>query len=246
MIEEDIEIQVGDDTIDAVLVRDEEGRRLPGVLHLTDIGGIRASNRKLSRRIAEEGYTVLMPNVFHRNGKPPMWEWQRGSDERSKRRFAELTAPLPPAVQERDGAAYVDFLAAHPAVAGDAMAVAGYCFTGAIALRTAAARPRHIAAAASYHGGGLWKDDPSSPHLVLPRVAARLYFGHAEDDYSMPAAAIEQLDRALAAWGGRYESEVYAGAHHGWTQEDTAAYHPAQAEHAFEKLIDLLAATLLA
>jgi carboxymethylenebutenolidase len=138
----------------------------------------------------------------------------------------------------------VDFLAASNSVGAGAMGVVGYCFTGAMAMRAAAVRAEKIAAAASFHGGGLFTDTPTSPHLVLPRIKANLYFGHATDDASMPKEAIEKLDRALASWGGKYESEVYAGAHHGWTTADAPVYDQAQAERAFTKLTSLFARTL--
>lgn len=246
MHDEDLDVPTGDGTADAVLVRGEEGRRLPAVLLLTDIGGVRASYREMARRIAALGYVVLLPNIFHRTGRPPLWDGPRNlSTEQGKRRFADLTGPLTPAAMESDGAAYVDFLAAQPAVREGAVAVVGHCFSGAMALRTAAARPAGVAAAASFHGGGLWTASPTSPHLVLPRVQARLYFGHAVEDGSMPAEAIRHLEEALAAWNGRWESETYAGAHHGWTTTDGPAYNPAQAERAFAKLSALLAETLL-
>jgi carboxymethylenebutenolidase len=246
MIEEEIEIQAGDGTAEAVLVRDEDRRRRPGVLLLTDIGGIRAAARKLARRVAERGYTVLVPNVFYRTSRTPLWESPRATmpEDQARQRFAELTKPVTPEAMERDGAAYVDFLAGHPAAGEGVMAVAGYCFTGQMAMRTAAARPQRIAAVASFHGGGLWTNTPASPHLVLPRIKARLYFAHAVEDHSMPAAAIAALNQALAAWGGRFESEVYDGAHHGWTMEDSPVYNQEQAERAFGKLAELLAATL--
>jgi hypothetical protein len=40
-------------------------------------------------------------------------------------------------------------------------------------------------------GGIRLTDAPKSPHLVLPGVRARLYFGHAIEDRSMPKAALE-------------------------------------------------------
>jgi carboxymethylenebutenolidase len=245
MIEEETEIQAGDGTTEAVLVRHEDNRRLPGVVYLTDIGGLRAASRKMAHRLADEGYTVLVPNVFYRTSRTPVWDKPRNmAEEWAKKRFADLAGPLTPAAMERDGAAYVDFLAAHPAVRAGKMAAVGYCITGAMALRTAEARPDSIAAVASFHGGRLWTDAPTSPHLVLPRVTARLYFAHAEGDHSMPADAIEHLDHALAAWGGSFESETYPGAHHGWTLEDSPDYDAPQAERAFTKLTELLAATL--
>jgi len=242
VIEEEIEIQAADGTTDGFLFRPEKAERRPGVLHLTDIGGVREANRGMARRLAEQGYTVLLPNVFYRTARTPVWDFPRNlAEERSKKRMAELVGPLTPEAVARDASAYVDFLAAQPAVSAGGMGVIGYCFTGAMAVRTAAARPDRIAAAASFHGGGLWTDRPDSPHLSLPKIAARLYFGHADEDRSMPAEAIERFERALAAWGGRYESATYSGAHHGWTVPDSAAFHPAQAERAFQKLTETLA-----
>jgi carboxymethylenebutenolidase len=124
------------------------------------------------------------------------------------------------------------------------MAVVGHCFTGKMALHTAAELPAKIAAAASFHGGGLFTDARTSPHLTLPRIRARLYFGHATNDRSMPEEAIAKLDRALEAWGGKYESEVYKDAYHSWTSSDSPVYSAPQAERAFQKLTELLAETL--
>jgi carboxymethylenebutenolidase len=165
-------------------------------------------------------------------------------DERGRQRFAELSAPLTPEAMERDAAAYVDFLLRQASVGGGALGVVGYCFTGKLALYAAAARPEQVAAAASFHGGGLFTETPASPHRVLPRVKARLYFGHAVQDKSMPAEAIEQFEQALAAWGGQVESEVYEGALHAWTVPDSPVYNAPQAERAFAKLAELFGQTL--
>ena len=242
MIEKDFEIRTADGTPEAVLIHPDGAGPWPGVLHLTDIGGIRESHRQMARRLAAEGYVVLMPNVFYRTGRPPMFDFKPNfAEERTQKRLAEIAGPLTPDAMERDAASYVDFLAAEETVDGP-MAVVGYCFTGAMAMRTAASRPDKIVAAASFHGGGLYTEAPASPHLVLPRIKARLYFGHAVEDAFMPAAAIGKLDRALHQWGGRYESEVYAGAHHSWTVPDSPVFHQQQADRAFGKLTEMLTA----
>jgi carboxymethylenebutenolidase len=163
------------------------------------------------------------------------------------KRIAELSAPVTPEAMERDASDYVEFLSAQDSVSEGVMGVVGHCFTGSMAVRTAAACPDRIAAAASFHGTRLFTDDPTSPHLVLPRVKARLYFAHAVEDKSMPEEAIEKLDRALEAWGGsgnRYESEVYEGAYHGWTALDSPVYNESQADRAFRKLTELFVETL--
>jgi carboxymethylenebutenolidase len=245
MFEEDIQIKAPDGTSDAVLMRPEREGKWPGVIHLTDIGGIRPEHRSMARRLAEKGYTVLMPNVFYRTGRPPMFDFVPAmGDARTMKRFGELAGPMTPDAAERDGAAYVDFLASQPSVSAGKVGVVGYCFTGAMSMRTAAVRSDKVGAAASFHGGGLYTETPTSPHHVLPRIKARLYFGHAIKDQSMSAEAIEKFDRALAAWAGKYQSEVYDGAFHGWTTPGAPVYNEAQANRAFEKLTELFTATL--
>ena len=249
MIEECIELPspdgTPDRTIDAVVYHSPEAGPQPGVIHLTDIGGMRPAKREMARRLAALGYTVLQPNAFYRTGRPPLFDFKPNfAEERTLKRFAELAKPLTPDAVERDANTWVDYLTRRPDVKPGGLAVVGYCFTGAIALRCAAARPDAIEAVASFHGGGLFSDAHTSPHLVLPKVKARLYFAHADNDRAMPPAAITQLDRALEDWGGRYQSELYAGALHGWTVPDSAVYDEAQAKRAFEKLSSLLSETL--
>lgn len=243
--EQPVEIRTPDGTSDGILFIPDDGGQLPGVIFLTDIGGIRPSQRQIAGRISGEGYTVLLPNIFYRTDKPPVWHFpMRFGEPATTQRFAELTGPLTPESIARDASAYVDFLAGQDSVGKGPMGAVGFCFSGALALRAAAARPDRIAAAASFHGGRLYTDDPGSPHLTLPRVKARLYFGHAVEDKSMPQQAIEKLNQALKNWGGRYESEIYEGAHHGWTVPDSPAYNQPPAERAFEKLAGLFALAL--
>jgi len=244
LTEKEIEITTPDGKADSVLYF-EDGRRQPGVIFLTDIGGVRDSQRQMARRLAEAGYAVLMPSAFYRTGKPPMFAFPfKMGDERFMKRVGELSGPLTPDAVERDAGAYVDFLVKQGSVGKGKMGVVGYCFSGAFALRMAAVRPDSIAAAASFHGGRLFTGSPDSPHLVLHRVKARLYFAHAVEDRSMPADAIQKLNDALEAWGGEYESEVYEGAHHGWTVPDNPTYNHPQAERAFTKLTELFAKAL--
>jgi carboxymethylenebutenolidase len=255
MIETSIEIRTPDGTSDSFFIHPEGAGPWPGVLYLTDIGGIRPTYHEMAGRLAAEGYAVLMPNVFYRTSRVPLFDFKLViGEERTTKRFAELGAPLTPEAQERDASAYVDWLVANKAVkssasAGKKLGVVGYCFTGAMALRSAAVRPDAIAAAASFHGGNLWTDKPTNPSLLLPRVKARLYFGHAENDRSMPAESIEKLNAALQVWeanqGGKYESEVNEGAAHGWTTVGGPVYNQAQAERAFKKLTDLFAGSLV-
>ena len=245
--EEQLEIHGDAGSIEACIYQPESSGHWPGVIELTDIGGIRPHYREMAKRIAAQGFVVLVPNVFYRTSRVPVFEMKEGATEEDrKKRFAELAAPLTPEAQEQDNATYVEFLSNLPEVDAGSIGVVGFCFTGGMAMRMAALKPDQIKAAASFHGGGLYTDAPTSPHRVLPRVKAELYFGHAVKDNSMPAEAIEKLEGALASWGGRYESETYEGASHGWTAADSPVYNRPQAERAFKKLSDLFQRNLTA
>ncbi|GAC1425576.1 MAG: dienelactone hydrolase family protein [Acidobacteriaceae bacterium] len=245
MVEREMQIQMPDGVADAILFAPQAGKPFPGVLFLPDIGSIRAANRGMASRLAAEGYAVMLANPFYRTGRPPLWTFERSwSDPKTIQRFEELTAPLTPEACAADANSYIDRLLEQPEVRRGMVGIVGYCFTGAMALHGPASHPEHVAAAASYHGGGLFKaDDPQSPHRVLPKIEARLYFGHAANDNSMTAAQIAGFEQALAEWGGIYESETYAAAH-GWTVPDNPAYNELEAERAFEKLKQLFAETL--
>jgi len=244
MIETAIEIRTSDGAVDGLLIQPEKEGHWPGVLYLTYIVGINDASRSMASRLAAGGYAVLLPNIFYRNGKPPIFNSPfKIGDEHFVKRTNEIRAPLTPDAEDRDLSAYVDFLARQPSVRGKAFGVVGFGFSAQMVLRTAATRSNQIAAAASFDGGGLHTDAPDSPHTLLSRVKAHLYFGHGAEDPSMPQEVIEKLNRALVAWGGYYESEVYQ-AHHGWTVPDSPTYNEPQAERSYKKLTDFLNSTL--
>lgn len=238
VITNEVEVKTADGIADAVLYR-VEGTS-PGVLFLPDGIGLRQSQSDMARRLAGDGFNVLLPNIYYRTAKPPIFPPKPDlSDPKTRERFTELTSTLTPDAMVRDGRAYADFLSSQQGVR-EPLGVIGFCFTGAFALRLAAAMPDRIAAAASFHGGRLYQDSAASPHLHLPDVKGRLYFGHAENDASMPAEAIRQFEDALAEWGGRFESETYS-ARHGWTVPDSAAYDEPEAERAWRKIREFFA-----
>ncbi|WP_263365298.1 dienelactone hydrolase family protein [Edaphobacter bradus] len=246
MTEQALQLKMPGGNADAVLFLPGSSGPLPGIVHIPDIGSIRESQRAMARRLAAEGYVVLMPNPFYRTSRPPVFPFERKpGDAKTMERMKELIAPLTPEAQEQDIAAYVDYLASQTSVLPNKIGVVGFCFGGGCALRTAAVRPEKVRAAASFHGGGLYEEnDPASPHLVLPKVKARLYFGHADKDQLMPADAITHFEQALNSWGGKYESETYRGAFHGWTVPDSASYNKPEAERAYGKMTELFKAAL--
>ena len=243
MIEKSFEIEAADGVADAVLYAPGEGK-YPGLLFYTDIFGIRPASQGMAKRVAEQGYAVLMPNVFYRYGKPPFAPNFKFGEPDSMKILHALIGALSGAMMEKDAPHYAKAMLDRPEVSSSEIAVVGYCFTGAMALRTAAVCPDQVAAAASFHGGQLVTQEADSPHSRIPHVKGELYFGHAVEDQSMPPDAIEKLNDTLKGWGGEYQSEVYEGALHGWTVPGRDVYNQKQAERHHEKLLDLLTRNL--
>ncbi|GAA0585975.1 dienelactone hydrolase family protein [Streptomyces crystallinus] len=239
-----VDLTTQDGTADAYLVHPDDGAPHPGVLLYMDAFGLRPHLKGMADRIAAAGYTVLVPNVFYRAGRAPIVELPDFIDPQQRPDLFDVLGPhifaLTPELVARDAEAYLRWLADSPLVTDGPVGVTGYCMGAALALRTAGSFPDRVAAAAGFHGGRLATDAPDSPHLLAEHITAELYFGHADQDPGMPAEQIDRLNKALSAAGVRHRTEVYQGAHHGFTQADTAAYDEAGDARHWEALLALL------
>jgi carboxymethylenebutenolidase len=242
MIEQKFEIPtIG---VETFLYRPDDIADFPGVVFLTDVWGIRPANIGMAKRLAEKGFAVLLPNIFHRYSRVTPDGFESDDPDEQQRRLGLLFQALTPQQMVSDGKAYVDFLLAQKGVRPGKVGVVGHCFTGQMAVRMAAAMPDKVVAAASFHGGFLVTDKPDSPHRILSPIKARLYFGHAVEDSTATPEQVATLEQALRDWHGAFESEVYEGARHGWTVPGRDVHNPLQAERAFEKEVELFDATL--
>ena len=254
VVETDVEIKMPDGVCDAAFIHPKSGSH-PGVLLWPDAFGLRPAMRAMARRLAAEGYSVLVPNPFYRVSKAPFTDAStfnfQNPDDMAKLRplMGSVNAPGNP---EKDAAAYVGFLDAQKQVdRRRKIGTQGYCMGGPLVVRTAAALPDRIGAGASFHGGGLVTDKPDSPHLLAPKIKARMYFGVAgSDDQRQPDAKVK-LKEAFEAAKVAVEVELYATALHGWCitdmpmQGQDPIYNKADAERAWAKLLALYKAGLV-
>jgi carboxymethylenebutenolidase len=254
LTESDVTIKTPDGTCDAAFIHPATGA-YPGVLIWTDVFGLRPSMRGFARRIAAEGYSVLVPNPFYRTAKAPVFDDPTKFDFSNQADMAKLpplTGPLnAPGAAEKDAIAYVAFLDAQKEVdKTKKIGTQGYCMGGPLVVKTAAAIPGRIGAGGSFHGGGLVSDNPNSPHLLAPKIKARMYFGIAANDDMRQPDQKDKLKAAFAAAHVPAEIEVYAGSLHGWCvpdmplQDGKPIYNMPDAERAWGKLVALYKAAL--
>lgn len=248
--ETNVQITTPDGTCDAAFIHPTTGSH-PAVLIWPDAFGLRPSMRNIGKRIAAEGYSVLVPNPFYRVAKAPVFEDASTFNFQNQADTAKLQ-PLMGSIQasgaaEKDAAAYVAFLDAQRQVnKSKKIGTQGYCMGGALVVRAAAAVPNRIGAGASFHGGGLVTDKPDSPHRLAPKIKARMYFGIAANDDARQPDAKDKLKEAFATAHVPAEIEVYPGAQHGWCVQDMPGgiYSKPDAERAWTKLVALYKAAL--
>jgi carboxymethylenebutenolidase len=255
--ETNVTIKTPDGTCDAAFIHPAAGSH-PAVVIWPDAFGLRPSMRDIGRRLAAEGYSVLVPNPFYRVAKAPVLGESASNfnfnDQAQRAKLTPLMGSINAAgAAERDAAAYIAWLDTQRQVdRTKRVGTQGYCMGGALVVRTAAAVPNRVGAGASFHGGGLVTANPDSPHLLAPKIKARMYFGVAANDDMAQPDAKTKLKEAFDAAKVPVEVEVYPQAQHGWCVSDMPKqpngqpiYSKADADRAWGKLVALYKAGLV-
>ena len=251
--ENDVQVKTPDGVCDAAFIHPTSGAH-PAVIIWPDAFGLRPTMREMGKRLAGEGYSVLIPNPFYRVAKAPAApepasvNFQNPAD---RAKLQPLMASIgAPGAAEKDAPAFVAFLDAQPQVdKTKKIGTQGYCMGGALVVRTAAAVPDRIGAGASFHGGGLVTTAPESPHLLAPKIKARMYFAVASNDDQRQPDAKDKLREAFEAAKVPAEVEVYQSLH-GWCvhdmplQDGKPIYNKPDAERAWTKLLALYKSAL--
>jgi carboxymethylenebutenolidase len=217
----------------------------PAVLMYMDGIGVRPALLEVAEHLASYGYYVLLPDLFYRSGPyEPMNAKTIFTDPEERKVLMEKFMSLAtPANIMSDTRVFLDYLATQPDVRQGPIAVTGYCMGGRMALIAAGTYPDQIAACAAYHPGGLATDKPDSPHLLAPKVKAKVYVAGATDDASFPDEQKQRLDQALTEAGVDHVVETYP-ARHGWVFRDTLTYDAEACERHWETLTQLLGKSL--
>ena len=248
-----VDVKTPDGACDAMLIHPTTGSH-PAVIIWPDAFGLRPAMVDMGKRIAAEGYTVLVPNPYYRMAKAPGIE-MNGFSFSNQADLAKLR-PLMGSINaagaaEKDATAFVAYLDSQKVVnASKKIGTQGYCMGGPLVFRTLAALPNRVGAGGSFHGGGLVSDQPTSPHLLVPKMKARLYIGIAANDDSRQPDAKDKLKEAFTAASVPAEIEVYKSLH-GWCVPDMPApadapiYNKPEAEKAWAKLVALYKAALV-
>ena len=215
----------------------------PAVILYMDAGGIRPAMIDMAQQLAEAGYLVLLPDLFFRYGPygPFVPKEVFAGDFRAV--LGPLMATTDNLKAAADTEAFLAYLDSRGDIIGRGIGAVGFCMGGGMAIATAGTYPHRFAAAASFHGGNLATDKPTSPHLFAPKLRGEVYIGAAENDGSYPPAMAEQLEEALTSAGVHFTAYTYPAAH-GWMMPDFPVYDQAAAEQGWATMLELFGRTL--
>jgi carboxymethylenebutenolidase len=195
----------------------------------------------MGQRLAQAGYYVLVPDMFWRAGPYPPLDIAaaRAGDPEQGALFAKLRASTDATRAMADTADFLDWIAKQPKAKPGKVGVTGYCMGGGFAIRAAGEFPDRIAAAASFHGGNMATEEPNSPHLLAPKITAKVLVAGADEDRSYPPEQDTRLRGALKDAGVDADVSIWTGLKHGWVPADMAVYDAAGAERHWQALTKL-------
>jgi carboxymethylenebutenolidase len=243
MTEFEVEIETTEGAMGTFVVHPDTGRdgAAAVVVFLMDAPGKRDLLRDMARRIASNGYYVMLPNLYYRT--TPAFELDFASEE-SFQRMVELTARLGNEAVARDVGALLAYAEEDAAADATRVGTVGYCMSGPFSLWAAAEHSDVVRAAASLYGVRLHVDAADSPHTRLGEITGEIYVGAAEHDEYVPLDMVDRFEAAMQDSDVAGRVERYWGTHHGFAFDDRPAYDQrADARH-WAALLDLFARNL--
>jgi carboxymethylenebutenolidase len=247
MSQENVAIPTPDGDARAFVFTPDNGQGpWPAAIIFMDAPAIRPALFEMGERLAQAGYYVVLPDLFWRAGPYPPLDIAaaRAGDPTQQALFAKLRASTDNERAMRDAKAVLDWLPSQPQAKAGKVGVTGYCMGGGIALRAAGTFPDRIAAAASFHGGNLATEEANSPHLLAPKMTARVLVAGADEDRSYPEEQNVRLAAALKDARVEAAVSIWKGAKHGWVPTDMPVHNPEAAERHWQELVALFDETL--
>jgi carboxymethylenebutenolidase len=219
-----------DAEIPVLLARPDGEDAVPGIVLIHDIHGANAFYHDLTRRLAQEGYIVALPDLFHREGPVEDGQAARVRGQRVKQ-----------ANQLGDLEAIATWLTGQEGCTGT-FGVVGFCMGGTLTYLMSAREPRPAAAVAFY---GFPAKDATENAPIRPidpaeveAIATPLLGIWGEQDTSVGMDNVDAYADALVAAGKPHDILVYPEVGHGFLtfDDESPAWQPSA--HAWGKALE--------
>lgn len=222
-----VQLNTSDGKMDAYVAQPKDGGSYPGVVVIQEAFGVNDHIKKVTDRLAGEGYVAIAPDIFHREAERliPYSDMSKA--------IATLQRVQDPKAMEDVGAA-IAHLKSQKNVKSGSIGVVGFCMGGRLTYLTAAHHANDVKAAVSYYGGGIPMGNPS-PLARTGEIKCPMYLFFGGKDQLIPLAQVDQIKGELTNKKVAFQMNVYPDAGHGFNCDDRGSYHEASAKDAWEK-----------
>ncbi len=229
-----VQLNTSDGKMDAYVAQPKDGGSYPGVVVIQEAFGVNGHIKKVTDRIAAEGYVAIAPDIFHRESERiiPYSEMPKA--------IATLQRVVDAKAMEDVGAA-IAHLKSQSKVKSGSIGVTGFCMGGRLTYLAAAHHAGDIKCAVPYYGGGIPMGNPS-PLSRTKEIKCPMYLFFGAKDQLISKDHVDQINAELTSNKVRFELKVYPEAGHGFFCDDRAmSYHEASAKDAWDKTKTFLA-----
>ena len=205
----------------AVVRAQPDGEVRGRVVIFMDAPGIRPSLRTFAKRLAETGYDVAMPDLWHRHGRLIGFEPdQMASNPDAMVQIGTMLGSLSDHGVSMDRDATLEALAWN----SGPIAAIGFCMGARAVFRAMEDYPDRFVAGAMWHPSFLVDNTPTSPHLTAGSLRGELWMGIGEED-QLQSIAMHQPFLDAVAELDHVSVDYFAGADHGYTWPVAPNYH---------------------
>lgn len=243
MFEQEVLISTHHGKMPAFVVCPHEDGQWPTVIFYMDAPGIRPELWNMARKIAKQGYFVVLPDLYYRIGTV-RFDLPRREETMSQVVRACISHAMNRAQILDDTGAVIGFADGQAQAKDGPIGLVGYCMGGPFITWAAEHFPDRVKSAASLYGVRMVNELEQSPHNFIGKVKAELYYGFAEHDNAAPPEVIAQLKKIMEEAGVKHRVEVLPETRHGFCFPERGAYAPAASEHVWKVLFDLWERTL--
>lgn len=235
MPERHVDIEAPQGAMPTFIAHPDGDGPFPVVLVYMDAPAIRDELYEMARRIAGEGYYVMLPDLFYRFGTLRF----AVRNEKSRAIWQQAMAHMSNAEVVEDTRVMIETIDADPMARAGNLACIGFCMSGRLVTAVAGSFPDRVAAICSMYGVGIVTAKDDSPHLLAPKISAECYFAFAETDATVPAYVVPTLRDALDEAKVEYRLDVWPGTQHGFSFASREIYDHDASEKCWSIFFDL-------
>jgi len=222
-----VQLNTPDGKMDSYVAQPKDAGTYPGIVVIQEAFGVNSHIKKVTERIAAEGYVAIAPDIFHRESERLIPYSDMAKAIATMQRVVDSKAM-------EDVAAAIAHLKSQSNVKASSIGVIGFCMGGRLTYLAAAHHANDIKAAVPYYPGGLTMGNPS-PLSRTGEIKCPMYLFFGAKDQLIPMDQVGQINTELTSKKVAFQMKIYPEAGHGFFCDERGSYHEASAKDAWEK-----------